>query len=131
MTLGERIRAAREGRRMTQEELGALCGTTKQTIFKYETGTVTNIPPDRLERLAAQLEVSPAYLMGWETELPEKLGELAEPFGRLNEEGQDRVIGYCSDLAASGRYPRPEPKVFLLPRARRRRDGFIELKVYD
>jgi len=51
---------------MTQEELGKICGTTKQTIFKYESGIVTNIPMDRLCDIANALHVSPAYLMGWE-----------------------------------------------------------------
>lgn len=54
-------------KRITQEELGASCNTTKQTIFKYENGIVTNIPLDRLERIAEVLGVSPAYLMGWQT----------------------------------------------------------------
>ncbi len=137
MTLGERIRAAREGRKMTQEELGALCGTTKQTIFKYEMGIVTNIPLDRLELLAQKLDVTPAYLLGWEGGmplLPEKLEELAIPFGKLDESGQDKVIGYASDLVESGKYLRPEPpraEVFAFPKAKRRRDGFVEFKVYD
>lgn len=66
MTIGSRIKKSRENKRITQEELGELCGTTKQTIFKYENGVVTNIPFDRLERIAECLDVSPSYLMGWE-----------------------------------------------------------------
>ena len=34
MTKGEKIKAAREAAGLTQEELGRLCGTTKQTIYK-------------------------------------------------------------------------------------------------
>ena len=37
MTLGDRIKAAREALDMTQEELGRLCDTTKQTIFTPST----------------------------------------------------------------------------------------------
>ena len=138
MTPGDRIRAAREALKLTQEELGALCGTTKQTIFKYETGIVTNIPLDRLTLLSDTLGVTPAYLLGWTTEqalrLPEKLGALSEPFGRLNDEGQDKVVDYAASLAASGRYVRAEAEravVTLFPKPKRRRDGFVELKVYD
>ena len=68
--LGERIKAIREDCNLTQAELGALCGTTKQTIFKYESGIVTNIPLDRLEKIAWALSTTPAYLMGWESEKP-------------------------------------------------------------
>lgn len=138
MTLGERIRAARESLKLTQEELGALCNTTKQTIFKYEMGIVTNIPLDRLELLSEKLGVTPAYLTGWTTEealkLPEKLDALSEPFGQLNDDGQDKVIGYTADLVASGKYVRTEPErplIIPFPKAKRRSDGFVEFKVYD
>lgn len=66
MTIGDRIRAERERMGLTQEELGAKCGTTKQSIHKYESGTVTNIPLDRVERIACALEISPARLLGWD-----------------------------------------------------------------
>lgn len=70
MTIGERIKGKREELGLTQEELGRLCGTTKQTIFKYETGVVTNIPLDRLDIIADSLQTTTAYLMGWEKEKP-------------------------------------------------------------
>lgn len=70
MSVGSRIKQAREKLKITQEELGERCGTTKQSIFKYENGVVTNIPFDRLERIAEVLEVSPAYLMGWDEDAP-------------------------------------------------------------
>lgn len=66
MDKGSRIKSAREAAGLTQEELGLLCGTTKQTIFKYENNIVTNIPTDRMEKIAEILNVTPAYLMGWE-----------------------------------------------------------------
>lgn len=67
MTVGERIRVCREARHLTQTELGLACGVAKQTIFKYETGVVTNIPLDKLQLIASALNVSAAYLIGWET----------------------------------------------------------------
>lgn len=68
MTRGEKIRLARERAGLTLEELGKKCGTTKQTIYKYETGKVTNIPMDRLELIAENTGVSAASLMGWDKE---------------------------------------------------------------
>ena len=38
MTIGEKIKAAREAAHLTQTDLGRICGTTKQTIYKYEIG---------------------------------------------------------------------------------------------
>lgn len=66
MDIGTKIRNAREAKGLTQSELGKRCGTTKQTIFKYESNLVTNIPMNRLLKIADALEISPAYLMGWE-----------------------------------------------------------------
>ena len=66
MNIGDRIRCARENAGLTQQELGKLCGTTKQTIYKYESGIVTNIPLDRVETIAAALNVTSASLLGWE-----------------------------------------------------------------
>ena len=65
MSVGQRIRAARERKQLTLEEVAKRCKTTKQTIFKYENEIVTNIPYDKLELLIVALDVSPAYLFGW------------------------------------------------------------------
>lgn len=67
--VGERIREAREAKDMSQEELGKACGTTKQTIYKYESGVVTNVPLDRIEKIADVLGVSAAYLVGWNEDI--------------------------------------------------------------
>ena len=69
MTIGERIKIFRENARMSQEQLGRACGTTKQTIYKYESGLVTNIPSDKIERIATIFETTPAFLMGWEEQV--------------------------------------------------------------
>lgn len=68
MTTGERIRKYREAKGFTQEDLGKLCNTTKQTIQKYEMGTVTNIPIERVEQIAKYLGTTPAILVGWKEE---------------------------------------------------------------
>lgn len=68
MTLGERIKTAREAMDMTQEELGKICGVKKQTIFKYENNIITNIPFNKLKLISRGLKVSVPKLMDWETE---------------------------------------------------------------
>lgn len=66
MTIGQRIRTARERKNMTLDEVAKHCHTTKQTIFKYENEIVTNIPYDKIVLLATALDVSPSYLFGWD-----------------------------------------------------------------
>lgn len=90
MDRGKRIKEVREERGLTQEELGRLCGTTKQTIFKYENNIVTNIPTDRLEKLSVALKVTPAYLMGWEEE---RKGAIAAEIFSLPKMREWTVLG--------------------------------------
>ena len=66
ISLGEIIRALRKRNKLTMRELASAIGTSKENIYKYEHGKVTNIPLDKLESIAKALEVSPAYLTGWE-----------------------------------------------------------------
>lgn len=66
MSVGLRIKLAREQKNLTLEEVAKRCETTKQTIFKYENEIVTNIPYDKIVLLSKALDVSPSYLFGWE-----------------------------------------------------------------
>ena len=66
MTIGQRIKIARERKDLTLDEVAKRCNTTKQTIFKYENEIVTNIPYDKIVLLSNALNVSPSYLFGWE-----------------------------------------------------------------
>lgn len=66
MTIGERIKRLRTKKEITQTELAAIIGTTKQNIYKYENGIITNIPSDKIEAISRYFQVSPAFIMGWE-----------------------------------------------------------------
>lgn len=66
MTIGQRIKARREAIAMSQVALADLIGEKKQTLYKYESGIITNIPIDKIESIAKALSTTPAYLMGWE-----------------------------------------------------------------
>ena len=70
--IANRLKALRKSKKMTQDELAAALGTSKQTIHRYENGIITNIPPEKVEKLAAALGTTPSELMGWgQTALPE------------------------------------------------------------
>lgn len=66
MTVGERIRSLRKREGISQTELAQEIGVIKQTLYKYETGIVTNIPADKIEAMARALGVTPGFIMGWE-----------------------------------------------------------------
>lgn len=89
MNKGDRIRKAREDCGLTQEELAKRLNTTKQTIHKYETGLITNIPSDKIELLAKTFNISPSYLMGWDRAPTYVIGENGEREVRYNENTQN------------------------------------------
>jgi transcriptional regulator with XRE-family HTH domain len=70
MTLGEKIKELRIKKGFSQEQLANMLNTTKQAIYKYENGIVTNIPLEKIELISTILETTPAYLMGWEAKEP-------------------------------------------------------------
>ena len=72
MTVGDRIRLVRLEQDVTQQELADYIGVSKQAVYKYENNIVTNIPTDKVDAIARKLNVSPAFLMGWEEQQKEK-----------------------------------------------------------
>ena len=98
-TIGDRIFFARREKDITQEELASAVGTTKQNIYKYEKNIITNIPMDKVEQMAAFLNVSPAWIMGWSKEaeptpvyLSENEKSLVHGFRSLSPEGKDYIL---------------------------------------
>lgn len=47
-------------------DMAKLTGIPKSAIQRYATGETEKIPLDRLEKMAAVLDVSSSYLMGWD-----------------------------------------------------------------
>lgn len=64
--LSKRIKELRKSKGLTLEELAELVGTSRQTIHRYENGTIINIPPEKVESLARALGTTPQSLMGWD-----------------------------------------------------------------
>ena len=73
MSIGTKIRQLREANNMSLEDVAQLCGTTRQTIYKYENGIVTNIPYDRIILLSNALNTTPANLLGLESNNKNKI----------------------------------------------------------
>ena len=65
--LKDNLKAARLAARMTLDEVAQKVGVSRQTIQRYESGVIQNIPSDNIEKIANVLGVSPGVLMGWET----------------------------------------------------------------
>lgn len=69
-TTGERIRELRQRNRLTLDDVAKYLGVGRQAIYKYEQGTVTNIPLENLEKMATLFGTTPEYLAGWTENVP-------------------------------------------------------------
>ena len=83
MSTGERIKQARKDAGLTQTELAARLGISKQLLYKYETDIVKNIPLDTMKDLARILDVRPSYLADFDDD--KTAASTSEPALTANE----------------------------------------------
>ncbi|SFC99385.1 helix-turn-helix domain-containing protein [Clostridium uliginosum] len=96
MALKENIKRKRLELHLTLEELSKKLGVSKPTLQRYESGVISNIPSDKIERLAEILETTPSYLMGWEESKKEiKLiteeAKLLNKYNNLDDKGKHTI----------------------------------------
>ena len=115
-TLGTRIKKLRIIEDLSQEELGRRVGVQRAAIQKYEKGTVTNIPIHTIEKIASVLNVSPAYIVGWDSNGDDPLAmeakivqgvkkiygiqavDLLETYTQLDNTGKKKLYQYSIDM---------------------------------
>lgn len=85
MNIGQRIKQRRKELRMSADDLGKRLGKDRSTIYRYEKGDIENLPLDILEPIAAALNTTPQYLMGWE-KVQKKNDTLSDIILKLNED---------------------------------------------
>ncbi len=95
-TTGDRIRSIRRKRKKTLQEVGEAIGATATTVSKYESGSITNIPTKKINAIAEFLEISPAYLLGYDYDdqpliltISEQL--MMEDFRKLTDHDKETV----------------------------------------
>ena len=96
MTKGQRIRSLRETLMISQTDLAEKIQVSKQTLYKYENDIVTNIPSDKIEALAVELNTTPSYLMGWPGD--EEAISFYAQYLSLSPEKQSAFLSYLKFL---------------------------------
>lgn len=89
-TIGSRLKKVRKAKEMTLDDLAVEINLAKQTIQRYESGQIANIPYDKMEKIAEILSVSPCYLAGWQ-ESP-----VLDKYNQLND-NQKKIIDMLLD----------------------------------
>lgn len=80
MTFAERLKELRTEKGMSLDDVAKHIGCGRANIYKYEHGIITNVPPERVHRLANLFGVTRPYMMGWtdnRTESPDNLDTVA------------------------------------------------------
>ena len=109
-----RIKSRREELGMSYQALSEKVGISKSTLQRYETGYIKNMPIDKLEEIANALNVSPAYLMGWDAQ-EERLSAyylalskhedlLISEYRKLNNMGKLKVLQLVQEMTCSPLY---------------------------
>lgn len=96
-TIKDRVKALRLGLRLSQTELAKRCELSQPTIANIERGRTTEIKGYVLDRLARELNTTPAYILeGAESaadhEATMMLAELAAIFEKLSPEDQHALM---------------------------------------
>lgn len=77
--MAQRIKALRQQKGLTLEQVADIVGVGKSTVRKWETGLIANMRRDKIADLAKALGTTPAYLMGWKEEDTNKKDSPSEP----------------------------------------------------
>ena len=98
--MAQRIKALRQEKGLTLEQVADVVGVGKSTVRKWETGMIANMRRDKIASLAKALGTTPEYLMGWEEkenspsepELTEGEKVLLDLFNRVPKDKQQLVL---------------------------------------
>lgn len=138
-----RIQSRRLELKLSYQDLASKTNMSKSTLQRYETGSIKNMPVDKLGIIANALDVSPLWLLGFdENENNNKLSneeqQHIEDLRKLNTDGKDKVIAYTKDLIEMPKYqkdnvttlPKREKQIweepgkeYLMPKASHDKEG--------
>ena len=104
MSVGERVRALRESKGMTQQELAERLGYKHKSSLAHIENNERDIPRSTIVRLADILDTTPSYLMGW-TDEPQKNNApddirsvIINHIDQLTDSQLNRLLGYLDAL---------------------------------
>lgn len=86
MDISKKLKDRRKELHLTMLEVAQKVGVSEATVSRWESGDIANMRRDKIALLAKALQVSPAYIMGWEDNYPVTGGEM-ESYGLMKEYG--------------------------------------------
>lgn len=104
--IGKFLKDRRKTLGITLEEVGKLIGVSKQTVQRYETGEISNIPYGRLILLSKALHCSPSDFLFIEKDPADYNSQcvFADLFCQLSNEQQASIISLMKTMIPGARY---------------------------
>lgn len=98
MGLKENLKRRRLELNLTLEEVSKRLSISKPTLQRYESGVISNIPSDKIEKLAEILDTTASSLMGWDVKIDNEKESLSneerillKKFNSLDDMGKHTV----------------------------------------
>lgn len=81
--MGQRIKRRRAELELTLDELAKKVGVGASTVRKWETGYIKDMRSDKIQKVADALDVTPAFLMGWDESQSVQVGQVGTNNGLI------------------------------------------------
>ena len=98
MTIGQRIKKLLEESNYSRTEVAEKIDVSKQTLYKYENDIVTNIPSDKIEKMAKIFNCSPAYLMGWNQNEIDAVAEIQKEANEYSDRLENKFKSFMEEF---------------------------------
>lgn len=98
MTIGQRIKKLLEESNYSRTEVAEKIDVSKQTLYKYENDIVTNIPSDKIEKMAKIFNCSPAYLMGWNQNEIDAVAEMQKEANEYSDRLENKFKSFMEEF---------------------------------
>ena len=104
MEMKDIISKRRHELKLTLEDVAQRVGVTRATVHRWETGEIVNLGQSRIAALAAVLQISPEYLLGWNEDPATKMGDdIATAVADLTPEETASLLNYIDFLKSQRR----------------------------
>lgn len=104
MDMKDIIKNRRSELGLTLDEVASRAGVSRATVLRWETGAISNPGRDKIADLAAALQVTPEYLLGWTDERGLQMWtDLASATADLTPEEINSVLNYIAFLKSQRR----------------------------
>lgn len=74
--MGQILKVVLKEKNMTIKKLAEITGISKNTLYAITKRDSVHVRPETVEKIAAALELSPAYLLGWEMKRDSKMSDM-------------------------------------------------------